>query len=100
MRNQPVGAVRNTGKRVIPSSKCSHETESTTGDDAITLGGTTVILEVTDSEHEEGHIERKKQEEESHSRSERAEQQEEGEDEPAHQEETEGVEEDCLADFG
>jgi hypothetical protein len=52
-----------------------------------------IILQVSDTQQQESHVEREEEEKEGDGGSERAEKQQEGEDEPAHEEETEGVEE-------
>ena len=91
--NEPVRAVRNTGKRIVPCSKCSHKTECASSNNASLLWGLTVVLEVPNTEKQKSHIESEEEEEERNGRSKRAEEQDEGEDEPAHKEKTERVEE-------
>jgi hypothetical protein len=52
-----------------------------------------IVLQVSNTQQQERHGERKEQEEEGDSGSERAEKQDESEDEPAHEEQAEGVKE-------
>lgn len=79
-----VAGVRNTGKGVIPGDEGSKESEDTTSlDESVVNLSNTVQDEVSDSQHEEGHVEEKEEQEEGHGRTECAEEEEGGEDEPS-----------------
>lgn len=82
----PVARVGNTGKGIVPGGEGGQNTERTTGLDEPGVGIFSVVLQVTDTQHEEGKVESAEEEEESHSRAQSADEQDEGEDEPALQE--------------
>ena len=60
----PVRAVRNTGQCIVPSKERSNETKGTTSDNTSSLRVGSVVLKVTDAEHEEGHVKGEKEPEE------------------------------------
>lgn len=82
----PVARVGDTGKGIVPGGEGSQNTKRTTGLDEPGVGRAAVVLQVTDTQHEEGKVERAEEEEESHSRAQSTDEQDEGEDEPALQE--------------
>lgn len=95
-----VSGVRNTGQGVVPGRKRGDDTKRTarpdqTGHWRATVGA---VVEISEAEEEEGHVESEEEDEEGDCGTQRAEQEKEGEDEPAHEEETEDVVEGvCLA---
>jgi len=57
----PVGAVRNTGERIVPGQECRKDTESASSLDAAFVGSAAAVLEVANAEEEEGHVEGEEQ---------------------------------------
>lgn len=74
-----VAGVGNTGKGVVPGGESSEDTESTTSSEE----GDVSVVEVRETQAEEGKVECEEEEEESDSRAQSADEKEEGEDEPA-----------------
>lgn len=80
---EAVRALEETSKSVPPSNECSDNAEGTTGlDDGNVGGAVRVLLEMADSEKEEGDVEENEERAEGDSGLESAESEEEGEDEP------------------
>ena len=87
-----VAGVRNTGKGVVPSDEGSKESEDTTSlDESVVNLSNTVQDEVSDCQHEEGHVEEEEEQEEGDGRAECAEEEKGREDEPSSQEESDSV---------
>lgn len=78
-----VAAVGNTGKSIVPGGECGEDTKSTTSSDASNVGASSIMLEVTDTQHEEGEIKSEEEEEKGNGRTKCADEEEEGEDKPA-----------------
>jgi hypothetical protein len=81
----PVGAVCNTSQGIVPRKKRGKESEHTTSNDALLLRTCAIVLQVSNTEHEESDVEGEEEREEGYSRAKRTDEQEEREDEPAHQ---------------
>lgn len=89
---EAVAVVGQTSQGVVPGGESSEETEESTSLLDATVGDTgIVVVDVSNTQQEEGQIQGEEQGEEGNSGAEGAEDQDGGEDEPAHQEETHGV---------
>ena len=87
-----VAGVGNTGESVVPSDEGSKESEDTTSlDESDVSSSSTIQDEVSDGQHEEGHVEEEEEQEEGNGRAECADEEKGGEDEPSSQEESDSV---------
>lgn len=91
----------------VPSDKRRQDTKSTTSPQQTGVGcASAAVVQVSESEHQECHVEGEEEQEEGHGGSQGADEHEEGEDEPAHEVDAERVEEgrgrfgfECLHDL-
>lgn len=87
-----VAGVGNTSEGIVPSDERSKEAEDTTSlDESDVSSSSTVQDEVSDGQHEEGHVEEEEEQEEGDGRAECADEEKSSEDEPSSQEEPDSV---------
>jgi hypothetical protein len=68
-----VAGVCDTGKRVVPGGEGGQNAEGASSADAAGVGVAAAVAQVTDAQHEEGHVQGEKEEEECDRRLQRAE---------------------------
>jgi hypothetical protein len=78
-----LGLCDTTAQSNVPSQECCKNTKGTSSLDEAGVWCTRAILQVTDAEHEEGHVKGEEEQEEGDGRPQCADQQDCGEDEPA-----------------
>jgi hypothetical protein len=80
---EAVARIRNTRQGIIPREERSEESEVAASLDAASIGAFGIVMQVADTQQEEGHVQGEKEEEEGDGRFERAEKEDRCEDEPS-----------------
>lgn len=80
---EAVAGVGNTGQSIVPREEGSQQSEEATRLHDRSIGSSTVMPEVADSEQQEGQIQREEKREERHGGLQGAQQEHEGENKPA-----------------